>query len=69
MWGYRLTRRLLTIYDLEVEAKWEGKTAEGEDVKGTLRIPEFSHEAIDGLSDYVVRCLFCERIGWADGAV
>ena len=33
--------------------KWVGK-ADGVDIKGTLRVPEVSHEAIDGLSDYVV---------------
>ena len=46
--------RLLTIYDLEVEATWTGKDSNGEEVKGTLKVPEVSHEAIDGLSDYVV---------------
>lgn len=28
---------------------------DGSEVKGTLKIPEVSHEAIDGLSGYVVR--------------
>ena len=46
--------RLLTIYDLEVEMTWEGKGSDGEDVKGVVRVPEVSHEAIDGLSDYLV---------------
>ena len=45
--------RLLTIYDLAVEARWEGKVGE-EEVKGTVKVPEVSHEAIDGLSDYEV---------------
>jgi activator of HSP90 ATPase len=44
----------LTIYDLEVNSTWTGKDSNGEDVKGTLKVPEVSHEAIDGLSDYVV---------------
>jgi hypothetical protein len=36
-----------------VEAKWVGK--KGEDaVDGTLKITEFGHEAIDGLSEYEV---------------
>lgn len=53
---YKLTYgRILTIYDLEVDLAWTGKNAEGEEVKGTLKVPEVSHEAIDGLSDYVVR--------------
>jgi hypothetical protein len=47
-------QRLLTIYDLEVEAKWAGKVGE-EEIKGKVRVPEVSHEAIDGLSDYEVR--------------
>lgn len=51
-----LTRdRILTIYDLEVELTWTGKNADGEEATGTLKVPEVSHEAIDGLSDYVVR--------------
>ncbi|WVR07138.1 hypothetical protein IAU60_004179 [Kwoniella sp. DSM 27419] len=45
--------KILTIYDLEVEAKWTGKAKDGSDVNGTLKVPEVSHEAIDGLSDYV----------------
>jgi len=45
--------RLLTIYDLAVEARWEGKVGE-EEIKGTVKVPEVSHEAIDGLSDYEV---------------
>ncbi|AAW40882.1 chaperone activator, putative [Cryptococcus deneoformans JEC21] len=45
--------KLLTIYDLEVQASWIGKTKDGNEVKGTLKIPEVSHEAIDGVSDYV----------------
>lgn len=44
--------RLLTIYDLEIEAKWKGNKKDGEEVTGRLSIPEFSHEMIDGLSDY-----------------
>lgn len=48
-----LTPRLLTIYDIEIEAKWKGTTKSGKEVTGRLSVPEFSHEAIDGLSDYV----------------
>lgn len=43
--------KLLTIYDLAVEAKWTSKVGEDE-IKGTVKVPEVSHEAIDGLSDY-----------------
>nr|ODN88268.1 chaperone activator [Cryptococcus depauperatus CBS 7841] len=45
--------KLLTIYDLEVQANWSGKVKDGSDVKGTLKVPEVSHEAIDGVSDYI----------------
>ncbi|AFR92439.2 chaperone activator [Cryptococcus neoformans C23] len=45
--------KLLTIYDLEVQASWIGKTKDGNEIKGTLKVPEVSHEAIDGVSDYV----------------
>ncbi|KAL1413500.1 Co-chaperone [Vanrija albida] len=45
--------KLLTIYDLEVEAKWKGAGPAGEEVTGRLSIPEFSHEMIDGISEYV----------------
>lgn len=46
--------RLLTIYDLEVELSWKGIAEDGTEVEGKLKIPEVSHEAIDGLSDYTV---------------
>ncbi|ORY34097.1 activator of Hsp90 ATPase [Naematelia encephala] len=45
--------KLLTIYDLEVEASWTGVAEDGSEVKGSVKVPEVSHEAIDGLSDYV----------------
>ena len=45
----------MTIYDLDIEAKWVGTDSEGEEVLGRVHIPEFSHEVVDGLSDYNVR--------------
>jgi len=46
--------KLITIYDVRIELKWEGKASDGTDVSGTLTIPEVSHEVtLDGLSDYV----------------
>lgn len=48
----KLTRRLLTIYDLQFDAKWKGTTASGEEVTGKVSCPEFSHEQVDGLEDY-----------------
>lgn len=48
--------RLLTIYDVKIELKWEGTASDGTDASGTLVIPEVSHEiTLDGLSEYVVR--------------
>ncbi|BEI89645.1 uncharacterized protein CcaverHIS019_0210070 [Cutaneotrichosporon cavernicola] len=44
--------KLLTIYDLQVSSKWTGSDGTNE-FSGELKIPEFSHETIDGLSDYV----------------
>lgn len=48
----QLTIRLLTIYDLQFDAKWKGTTASGEEVTGKVSCPEFSHEQVDGLEDY-----------------
>ena len=49
--------KLLTIYDLRVVAEWAGTGADGSEVKGTVTVPEVSHEAIDGLSEYEVRIM------------
>jgi hypothetical protein len=53
----KLTRahRLITIYDCKVVLAWEGTASDGTEVKGTLTIPEVSHEQLDGLEDYTVR--------------
>ncbi|KAJ2916948.1 hypothetical protein MD484_g3450, partial [Candolleomyces efflorescens] len=46
--------KLLTIFDCDVRMRWSGTTSSGSEVKGTLSIPEVSHEIIcDGLSDFV----------------
>ncbi|KAL7414651.1 activator of Hsp90 ATPase [Mrakia frigida] len=45
--------KLLTIYDLDMTLSWSATTEDGTELSGTLRIPEVSHEAIDGISDYV----------------
>ncbi|KAL7425071.1 Co-chaperone [Cryptotrichosporon argae] len=45
--------KLLTIYDLEADAEWKASAEGGDEVTGKLKITEFSHEAIDGLGDYV----------------
>ncbi|KAI9639523.1 activator of Hsp90 ATPase [Dioszegia hungarica] len=44
--------KLLTIYDFEVVLQWIGTTSEGEEAKGSIKITEFSHEVLDGLSEY-----------------
>ncbi|KAJ7647668.1 hypothetical protein FB45DRAFT_894104 [Roridomyces roridus] len=45
--------RLITIYDCKVVCNWTGTASDGTEVKGTLTIPEVSHEiTLDGLSDY-----------------
>ncbi|KZT34712.1 hypothetical protein SISSUDRAFT_1052399 [Sistotremastrum suecicum HHB10207 ss-3] len=46
--------KLITIYDCKVVLEWVGTASDGSEVKGTLTIPEVSHEiTLDGLSDYV----------------
>jgi hypothetical protein len=49
--------RLITIYDVKVIINWTGTGPEGAEARGSLTIPEVSHEVTDGLSDYVVRVL------------
>ncbi|KAJ9099953.1 hypothetical protein QFC21_003961 [Naganishia friedmannii] len=44
--------KLLTIYDCRVVMNWKG-TNGGEELSGTLTVPEVSHECTDGISDYV----------------
>ncbi|KAF9014168.1 activator of Hsp90 ATPase [Cyathus striatus] len=46
--------KLITIFDCKVTMNWEGTASDGTEVKGTVTIPEVSHEIIcDGLTDYV----------------
>ncbi|KAJ7244137.1 activator of Hsp90 ATPase [Mycena haematopus] len=46
--------KLITIFDCKVVCDWSGTASDGTEVKGTLTIPEVSHEiTLDGLSDYV----------------
>ncbi|KAF8077663.1 activator of Hsp90 ATPase [Lyophyllum atratum] len=46
--------KLITIYDCKIVLNWEGTASDGTEVKGTLTIPEVSHEiTLDGLSDYL----------------
>ncbi|KIM48677.1 hypothetical protein M413DRAFT_437859 [Hebeloma cylindrosporum] len=46
--------KLITIFDCKVVMKWEGTASDGTAVKGTLTIPEVSHEIIcDRLSEFV----------------
>jgi activator of HSP90 ATPase len=51
--------RLITIFDTKVTMKWQGTASDGTEVKGTLTIPEVSHEIIcDRLSDFLVSIHF-----------
>ncbi|KAJ7350475.1 activator of Hsp90 ATPase [Mycena albidolilacea] len=46
--------KLITIFDCKVVCNWSGTASDGTEVKGTVTIPEVSHEiTMDGLSDYV----------------
>ncbi|KAF8969605.1 activator of Hsp90 ATPase [Flammula alnicola] len=46
--------KLITIFDCKIVLKWEGTASDGSEVKGTLTIPEVSHEILcDGLSEFV----------------
>ncbi|CAK9785631.1 unnamed protein product [Cutaneotrichosporon oleaginosum] len=58
--------KLLTIYDMEVSAKWAGSNASGDEFTGTLQLREFTHEAIDGLTDYVFETGIEQSGGAAD---
>ncbi|KAF8891339.1 activator of Hsp90 ATPase [Infundibulicybe gibba] len=45
--------KLITIYDCKIMLGWSGTASDGTEVKGTLTIPEVSHEiTLDRLSDY-----------------
>jgi len=47
---------LITIYDTKISLQWEGTANDGTEVKGSLTIPEVSHETtLDGSSDYIYR--------------
>lgn len=48
--------RVVTIYDLDMTLAWTATLADETTIAGTVHVPEVSHEAIDGLSDYSVRC-------------
>ncbi|KAF5387035.1 hypothetical protein D9615_001566 [Tricholomella constricta] len=46
--------KLITIYDCKLVLDWSGTASDGTEVKGSLTIPEVSHEVtLDRLSDYV----------------
>ncbi|KAF9449585.1 hypothetical protein P691DRAFT_790771 [Macrolepiota fuliginosa MF-IS2] len=46
--------KLITIFDTRISLSWAGTTSDGAEVKGSLTIPEVSHEIIcDNLSDFV----------------
>ncbi|KAF7321535.1 Aha1-N domain-containing protein [Mycena kentingensis (nom. inval.)] len=46
--------KLITIFDCKVVLAWSGTASDGTEVKGTVTIPEVSHETtVDQSSDYV----------------
>jgi activator of HSP90 ATPase len=48
-------QRLITIYEVRIEMKWEGTASDGTQVQGKVTVPEVSHEiTVDGLSNYEV---------------
>lgn len=48
--------RLITIYDCKIALIWSATGANDTSIKGTVTIPEVSHEnTLDGVSDYTVR--------------
>lgn len=48
--------RLITIYDCRVEVAWSATGANDTSARGTVVVPEVSHEnTLDGVSDYTVR--------------
>ena len=61
--------KLLTIYDMDVTMSWTGTDSSGEEVKGTIQCPEVSHEAIDGLSEYVYEVSSSTQTSSADELV
>jgi activator of HSP90 ATPase len=45
--------KLITIYDCKISLDWQGTASDGTEVKGSLTIPEVSHETtLDGSSNY-----------------
>jgi activator of HSP90 ATPase len=49
--------RLITIYDCRIALIWKAEGADDTTVRGTVVIPEVSHEnTLDSVSDYTV-CL------------
>lgn len=49
----RRKSKLITIYDVRIKLDWEGTADDGTEVKGSLTIPEVSHEiTVDQLSEY-----------------
>ncbi|KAI0071852.1 hypothetical protein K474DRAFT_1668530 [Panus rudis PR-1116 ss-1] len=46
--------KLLTIYDVKIDLEWKGTASDGTEVKGSVNIPEVSHEnTVDRISDYI----------------
>jgi len=62
---FRFSVRLITIFDCKIVMKWEGTASDGTEVKGTVTIPEVSHEIIcDRLSEFVVSISRAPTLLW-----
>lgn len=51
--------KVITIFDLKIQLEYMGKTTDGEEVSGTITIPEVAHDTDE--DDYVV-CYAMPRI-------
>lgn len=47
--------KVITLFDVKLQLEYEGKTAEEEDVSGSITIPEVAHDTEE--DEYVVRSL------------
>lgn len=47
--------KVITLFDVKVQLEYEGKTADDEEVSGTISIPEVAHDTEE--DEYVVRSL------------
>lgn len=51
--------KVITLFDVKLVLDFEGKTAEEEEVTGTITVPEVAHDTEE--DEYVVRLLYAFR--------